>query len=866
MQSLKFFLLGEIRIEKKGKPLTAIRSKKLSGLLYYLLIENTRPVQRSELIHLIWEDSSESTARNNLRVALYRLNKMFEMDKRVPFILSQNNTLHANPQCGYFFDVHAFSQCIQKYRMMLEREKELPRAAVQDLQNALELYQGNLLENYFMDCSNFDDWLFFKREDLRQMAFWAADRLIDFHEEHQRYDTCLKYTQFKLRLDPWTETNHRQHMRFLAMNQQRNQAIQHFQTLTKTLDEELNSTPHPDTRALYEQIRMNQFKTKAPTRPLGPTNGGRLHNFPPTHTNFVGREQEIKKVIELLRDPNCTLLNIVGQGGVGKTRLAIEIARTVAPDYRDGVYFVPLEALNTTHFFATKVAEILGIQISSSNASRSQLMQGLENKQVLIILDNVEQLTSINHFLRALLERVPTIKLLLTSRNRLNLHSEWVYTIEGLPYPLTTEEQAQDPASFPAVNLFIQNMHRILSSFDRPSPDELGDIVRICQLVGGLPLAIELAASWTPVLNFHEISNEIDKSIDFLRTSYDDLPERHRNLRAVFDYSWEMLTPNERQVFEKLAIFPGGFKRDIAGVVADADLNSLVALMQKSFVDRSAKSGRYYIHPLLKQYANEQRLKEWKNQPDKESEFRTQYCRYYLQFVKERFLSMVDHQKYLELSEVHYELPNVRQAWNEALTHRLYNDMINAAPGMTHYFLREQNVEDGLMLFEPIINQLRWMIHQIAPEQPERKIYQTIMAALLVEKSILLTAQDSPDRGCETAKQACDYAKQSKDVRMQFLCAVNHALSCTNVSDMENTEMQLEQAVRLAKSPQIDSADIQIGFALAQCFQARGKLLQAKNRPTQAVEAFQTSNRYYHSLHLNHFVQQNQDQIAALQK
>ena len=325
------------------------------------------------------------------------------------------------------------------------------------------------------------------------------------------------------------------------------------------------------------------------------------HNLPRQTTLFVGREQEILDIINRLNNPLCQLLTFVGPGGIGKTRLALEVARRIGDWYADGVYFVALQPLRSAAYIPSAIVHALGLPVHENDDPLQQLISYLHDRRILLILDNFEHLRDGVGLVAEIIVAAPDVRLLVTSREALNLHEEWQWTVRGLRFPEATS--GDDIEAYGAVQLFAERARKILPEFILA--DHLAAVTRICQLVEGSPLAIEMAANWTKTLPCDVIADAIQNDIDFLTSREQNIPERHRSMRAVYNHSWRQLSEEERSVFEKLSVFRGGFTREAAEQVAGATLATLAALVDKSFLRQDA-TGRYDMHELLRQYGAEQ--------------------------------------------------------------------------------------------------------------------------------------------------------------------------------------------------------------------------------------------------------------------
>ncbi|MFN8491624.1 MAG: tetratricopeptide repeat protein [Caldilineaceae bacterium] len=438
--------------------------------------------------------------------------------------------------------------------------------------------------------------------------------------------------------------------------------------------------PTPETLATADDS-TGTLAPRSPAPPRAPV------VLPAEVTGFVGRETEIVLVQQRLADPACRLLTITGMGGVGKSRLALRTAHLLAarltnaqtPQFWDGIYYVPLAALEPhpqlEHLLATTVAAVLGIPLTGA-APTSQLLQALAEKDLLLILDNCEHLP-VAAFIHQLLQQSRAVKLLVTSRARINLRGEQLIRLTGLTIPtVTLPAQVTDEAIWQindhsAIRFFVQSVQAIRPDFTL-DPTTAAPVTQICQLLHGLPLGIELAATWAHLLPLPEIVQEIRQNLDFLENAQLETPLQQRSLRAVFNHSWQLLTAAEQQVLRRLAVFRGGFTREAAAQVAGATLPLLAQLTDKSLVQRidpasetatSAKA-RYELQPVVQQYAAEQLA-----QAGETAAYQERHALYMAQFLAAQRAALQSAQQQEALRTLHAEIENVRAAWQWLLAH-----------------------------------------------------------------------------------------------------------------------------------------------------------------------------------------------------
>jgi predicted ATPase/class 3 adenylate cyclase len=423
------------------------------------------------------------------------------------------------------------------------------------------------------------------------------------------------------------------------------------------------------------------------------------HNLPAQLTPFLGRQAELAEIAQQLQTPGCRLVTLMGPGGIGKTRLAIQAAAEQVEAFSYGVYFVPLAVLSEPNLILPAIADTIGLALHGREEAKAQLLTFLRDKSLLLVLDNFEHLIAGSNVITELLEQAPDLKILVTSRVRLNLRGEWLLEVNGLRVPST---DLTDPAhEWSVVELFVQSARSVQPRF-RPGAADWPAIVRICRLVEGIPLAIELAATWIRVLSCREIAQEIEANLDFLTASARDVPERHRSLRTVFDYSWQLLSPAEQRLVRKLAVFRGGFRREAAVQVAQASLALLSALADKSLLFRNA-SGRYEMHEVWRHYLS-QKLAD---APQDSARVQEAHASYYLEFLQGQAVGLLGEKQKEALAEIGAELENVRAAWRWATEQHCYAALSATLDSLYHFYELRGWVEEGEVTLARLVAAMR---------------------------------------------------------------------------------------------------------------------------------------------------------------
>ncbi|MCP5100556.1 MAG: tetratricopeptide repeat protein, partial [Chloroflexi bacterium] len=553
--SLQF--LGQFYAAIDEQPIAESRTKKIEALLAFLAMEANTVHRRETLVGLLFPEQSDEAARTNLRQTLTRLRRAIKDKKATPpFLHVSRESTQFNRYSEVVFDVHLFNQRLNGCDLHKGHRNGRCATCMSHLEGGLALYKGSFLNGFFLkDSTAFDNWIKTHREQLQQAAQSGLQQLATYYEQRGEYAQAEKLARRRIEIEPWDENAQQQLMRLLAYQGHRNTALKQYQEFTALLAEELSVDPIEETKILRDQIATISAQ--------------RLRQLPTRELSFVGRQEELAQISLHLASPKTRLLTLVGSGGIGKTRLAIETGWRVAENFlgpfMHGVFFVPLAGVavdgELTHEellnrLLVAVAEGLDFSFSGSQDPLQQLVQYIKKKSLLLILDNCEHIAQpTRELLQHVLRGSPNINVLVTSRERLNLQSEWVLEITGLAYPQQYEPHL-NLEDYSAVQLFLERARQVDNQFalteNGRSHCPPTAVTHICQLLYGMPLAIELATPWVRMLTCTEIAQEIEQNLDSLTTSMAHVPARHRSMRAVFDHSWHLLSEAERQTAARL--------------------------------------------------------------------------------------------------------------------------------------------------------------------------------------------------------------------------------------------------------------------------------------------------------------------------
>jgi len=573
---LEVRVLGQFEVRLDGRAIE-IASRPAQSLLAYLMLNVGTAQRREKLSGLFWPDATEDNARSNLRHALWRIRRALEGDGRL-YLLTDHLAIAFDAEADYWLDAVA-----------LERGQ-----TSDELSQSLSAYQGELLPGFY------DDWVGLERERLRAVFERRMQTLLEGLTGERRWPETLTWSEKWIALGGAPEPAYRALMQAHHGLGDMSSLAAVYHRCAAALQTELGVEPSEQTRTLFQHLSTTASAVPATLPSPPPEAAIPFNNLPAPTTPFIGRVATRAEVAKLLLDPACRLLTLVGPGGIGKTRLALQVAAEGASHFSDGVCFIPLASVSSSEFILSAIAHALRFSFYGGTDPQIQLLGYLRDKTMLMVMDNFEHLVEGASLLSEILAGAPKVKLIATSRERLNLHGEWLFEVMGLTTP---ENDTAEIESFSAGQLFLQSARRVSPNFVL-SPDDKPTVARICRLVQGMPLAIELAAAWVRAASLSEIEKEIKRTLDFLSTTLRDIPERHRSLRAVFEHSWQLLSPDEQRAFCNLSVFRGGFGREAAQQVAAAPLQLLSALVDKSLLRRHP-SGRYEMHELLRQYAHD---------------------------------------------------------------------------------------------------------------------------------------------------------------------------------------------------------------------------------------------------------------------
>lgn len=689
-QTVTLHLLGTFEATIDATTVSAFPTDKIRALLAYLALEThaegSHVYRREYLAGLLWPDMPDALALTNLRLALHRLRQTLDRAQSgagEALIVVTRHTLHVH-KAALHVDVLDFQSLLAHCAAHQHADLATCEECIARLMQAVELYRGELLAGFgIADALAFEEWLLLRREMLHQQAIAALHSLTIIYEQRGDYYQSHIYASRQLALDPYREEAHRQLMRMLAHRGLFSEALAQFETCRRLLHHELGVEPDAETIALAAAIRNEEANGTSSHTSFVPTevSSATHSSLPAPLMPLQGREEELARISTLLQDTSTRLITIMGVGGVGKTRLALAVAWALQETSADGAVWISLasiapvnDAEQQINTLAAAVGAAMGMSFHGRSEPFEMLRLHLETRTLLMVLDNCEHLT-ITAFVHKLLATAPRLRVLATSRIRLSIEGEVLVRLEGLPVP---ERDSDAPDSYAGIQLFVAHARQHMPDFGS-DPADLATVARLCRLLEGLPLGIELAARWVGHYTCDEITNEIQADIDFLSLQRSDAPERHRSLRAVFSYSWAMLRDAERQALARLAIFSSSFDRAAAQAIAETRVTTLAALVDASLL-RHLGVGRYGFHELVRQFAAAQLAAT--------GEFATiaqRHATYYMELLARQETLLYGSKPDVGSVIVRDAADHIRQAWVWALEHSAWDLIARSLPALRQY-------------------------------------------------------------------------------------------------------------------------------------------------------------------------------------
>jgi predicted ATPase/DNA-binding SARP family transcriptional activator len=652
--SLALYFLGHPHLLLGNLPLV-INRRAVLALLAYLTVNNRQIGQkytRESLSALLWPDLTQFKAFTNLRHTLWEIQKAFGPG----WLVADRETIGLRTDANIWVDVHQFESLLSESQAQSDVSLRVPL-----LTDSVKLYRHHFLAGFILKSApTFEEWSLAKSDQLEHKLTQALTLLTEDYCLLGDAESAIPYARRLVTLDPLNESAHRLLMQVYFQAGQHNAALKQYQSFEQLLRKELGLDPQPETRALYKQIRKGELK-RVPVgiqrETITPQN-----NLPQQVTSFIGRETQQAEIMHLF-DRN-RLITLAGPGGIGKTRLSLQVAGKVLDQFPDGVWFIELAPLTNPDLIAQTILSILHLGEQSGKTPLMVLEEQLIHKKLLLILDNCEHLIAGSaRVAHALLKTTSEVKILATTREVMSIGEEIAWRVPSLELP--DPKAASDQLSkYESVSLFVERALSVQPHLDLNETNMLA-IAQICSRLDGIPLAIELAAARVNALGVKQIARRLDDRFRLLTKGSHIVLERHQTLRAAIDWSYNLLGADEKKLLARLSVFMGGWTLEAAEQVCVHKkdkfevLDVLSNLIDKSLVtiNASTDEARYHLLETTRQYALEKLGESAKNKI-----WHDQHLEYFVDFAEKSHSEIKGSRQAEVLDLLDAELDNLRAA------------------------------------------------------------------------------------------------------------------------------------------------------------------------------------------------------------
>jgi DNA-binding SARP family transcriptional activator/predicted ATPase/Tfp pilus assembly protein PilF len=829
---LRIHVLGPPEVLLGDSPVTFDRNKALALLVYLAMSRQVHA--RDALTALLTDTPTGTDARKQLRTVLDELHR-----KVGDYLAIRRQTIALVPDRPIWLDLAELEAALGE---------DAAPADTGRLAKAVSLHQGEFLAG--LSATNapaLEAWLLAEREHAHALLVRALSRLSEAAERAGDAPAAMDWAMRLLEQEPWDEAAHRRVMRLLARAGERTAALAQYVTCRRVLEADLGSAPQPETVALFEELRDG---------PLVPPS-----NLPPVlPSGFIGREAELALLADRLADPACRLLTVRGLGGCGKTSLALQAAaRQTRPvlllcehRFADGVYQVDLAgilapqtrgegaAAMAARRIAVAIGRALGLEFRTADPV-AHLAGWLGTRAVLLLLDNMEHLLAGADLLSLLVERCARLTLLVTSREALGVPEEWVLDLQGLPLPAAADDVEQAASG----RLFLQQVRR-MGRRTPPSAADRADVLRICTLTQGLPLALILAARWAAALPLAAIARELEAGLDVLSAdSGYQVPERHHSMRVVLQATWARLRTLQRRALRRLAVFQPGFTREAARAVAGVRPETLLMLGEAALVGRDPAAERYALHELVRQYAAEQLARH----PKEEAATRAQHAAYYAALVRQ--VTPALHQTDAAQEAIGADIANIRLAWDWAAERADAGILEQMLAGWATWHELQGLPGQAAEALERAAERLRTTLAWAATPDPAM---QRLLGLVLVLEAFDLNWLAAYDRAHLLLEEAGTIARATASTYLAGRVAHGLGWLFARQRDLPNAQRWLEQALALARAAQEPEREAATLQRLGTVAWLAGEYARAQGYLERALALFRAQHNRYRELGVSFYL------------
>lgn len=848
---LRLTTLGQFTISLDGKPIKGLASRKAEALFVYLAC--TKQVHaREHLATLLWDDRPLGRSLGNLSVIINSLKKQLEA-----FLEINRNAIAIKADERIWLDVDAVRIALEKLDAASEGSGAISAEERDALEKALRLYRGAFLQGFHLrEARGFDEWVSLEREHIERQVLEGWRLLSDVFQATGDFDSSIRCLRNAVEIDTLHEGIHRKLMRGLALSAHYSEAIAQYRECAQALTAELGIEPSLETRRLLDRILDRR------ERPAD--------ELPSLTTLTVGRDDEIDEIVDRLLDSNVCLLTLVGAGGIGKTRLAIEAARRLQGAFLEGIWFVDLAPLDHPDQVLQTIGRELSIPegpatISSEDPvqfSLERLVDYVSDKELLLVLDNCEHLlNTCGPIAEGLLRNCPRLKILTTSRERFDTPEEYLFVVEPLQVPDEEAELAADVEALQSndsIRLFTDRARAVRSPFHL-TDENATLIVRICRMLDGMPLAIELTASRLHALSLLQIARELEQSIELLARDHEGAIPRHQTLEAALDWSYRLLEKDEQTLFRLAAVFRGGFDLSAFNALAQAlgvDAVSaeriLSQLIEKSLImTRKIEKNaiRYVLLEPVRQFGL-QRL----TQDPAHDKVREAHAAYYLQLAEEIGPRLMGRERKTLIRNFDLDADNLRNSLRHQLERRRVDECLRFAHAVWEsYWLNHGYFSEGLDWIDRILS---------ITDECVGFLYGSARLA----RGAFAWTTGKNDEALIHILQAYEHARQIEDAYLTQWSLYWQAIVLFDQSEFSKVSDLLQEAHAIATKAEIPRGAAWSVFYLAQVARVRGQIEPAIQLFKKSLDVLSDHDIFgagWCHVYLGHLALEQQDLVSA---
>ncbi len=824
MAQLSLTFLGSFHVAADNQALTAFTTDKARGLLVYLAVEGGRPHTRAALAGLLWPDQPEERARQSLRQTLLYLRQA--LGPCADRLRADRDGAELVWVPGDRLDVSEFSALSDGCHHHQHRRASRCLPCLRRREAMAELYRGEFLAGFFVDDSDrFEEWAVLRREWFHREAIESLETLVAYRERRGDLQAAREIAHRQVALEPWSEEAHRVLMRLMAHEGRRTSALAQYEACRRALAEELRVEPTAETTALYTQI-LHETLPPAPAV---------VAPHPPSP--LLGRDAELEELTGLLAGPQTRLITLVGLGGIGKTHLARQIAQDHLGTFRDGIAFASLETLGGSASDAeigAVIAEALGLAASAVSEPWVAILEHLRRRELLLVLDNLEQLLDCPapelggapcvDRIAKLLHQAPNVVVLATSRERLRLLEEIVYDVDGLAYRTTPADP--EPDRYGAVALFTARARQVRRHFVLDA-STLPDVIHLCELVQGVPLAIELAAATLTERTLADTIAVLSATLDTLTTPFHDVTPRHRSLRAAFEHSWTLLTDDEQRHLAGLSVFVDSFTPSAASAVLGvSSAAALASLLRKSLLRRGGDD-RFSLHGIIAEYAAEKLAAD----PLQAAAYRARHAAHYAALARRLEPSLRSADAVAATTALQQERAHLRTAWVWAIGQEDCECLESLATAFSLLCCLRGPLPEG-------VAQVRAVVARLWPVQERHGPSGTLLPRLHLELARLLSTGAHYGEALEAAERGLALAAPSPALEAEAQLLVGQIL--VQRAAYEPARTRLATALDLAQSTELPLVAADALRELANIANRQRAIEQARALYDQALSIYRS--------------------------